>query len=341
MPPPPGPVVEIREPGRPVRRLTVHGSVEVGRDCAGVLVSDPEVSRRHLRLTARAGRLSILDLGSTNGTTVNGVPLAGEGLLRTGDRVRLGDTEILALEPAARPTAGQPADEPPTATAPAPPAAQPRPVLEELAARTTDAGMIRYRPGTAGEAAAAGYASAVRRARRRLAGLGSEPWGVRPQICLVDPFPDPEDPRQVVASGTLVDAARGEIWVVVTPESPPEPPERPLALFFGAALPAGHEIEVLVEGYGLHLAGLPPAEDYLRDLALPPIARADGELRATDGPVVRALPDRAKWRRGPAAAAGHRSPGWVGGGRAAGVRRRAERVGGGLAARDRHPRARP
>ena len=128
-------------------------------------------------------------------------------------------------------------DGPPPADTPHVPV-KPRPVLEELAARTTDAAVIRYRPDTAGAAAVTGVARDARRARRHLAGLGSEPWGVIPTICLVDPFPDLDDPTRTVTSGTVVDGTRNEIWMVVTPESPPEPLERPMALLFGASLPA-------------------------------------------------------------------------------------------------------
>ena len=147
-------------------------------------------------------------------------------------------------------------------------------------ARATDAAVIRYRPGSAGEAAAAGMAAASHRARRRLAGLGSEPWGVRPQICLVDPFPDPEDLEGLVAEGTVVDAAQAEIWMVVTAESPPEAPERPMALVFGAALPAGSDLDLLVEGYGLSVSGAPDPDPGLRALELPPLVEAVGELRS-------------------------------------------------------------
>ena len=128
----------------------------------------------------------------------------------------------------------------PAAPSPAPPAV--RPALDELRARETDEAVVRFRPGSAGEKAAPGVARAVARARKRLAGLGSEPWGGKPQVCLVDPFPDPDHPGQIVTGGSIVDAGRGEIWMVVTPESPPEAPERPLAVFFGAALPAAADI---------------------------------------------------------------------------------------------------
>jgi len=172
-------------------------------------------------------------------------------------------------------------------------AARPRPVLDELEARTNDAVTVRYRPGTAGAEAAPGVARDARRARRRLGGLGSEPWGVIPTICLVDPFPDPHDPTHIVTTGTIVDGARNEIWMVVTPESPPEPLERPLALLFGAGLPAASSIEPLLEGYGLFVAEAPDVDVQLRELDLPPFGTAEGELAAAMSlSFVRYLIDR-------------------------------------------------
>ncbi len=265
-----GQVIEIREPGVEPRWLRIDASVEVGRDCDGIITSDAETSRRHLLLSYADGVLSVNDLGSTNGTTVNGAPVFAETPLRPGDVIGLGATEILVHDAAdAAPVPDQGRGVP----------VQRRPALEELAAEVTEAAIVRYRPGTAGEKAAADYAGAVRRARRRLAGFGSEPWGVRPQICLVDPFPDPADPANLLTSGTIIDAPRGEIWMVVTAESPPEAPERPLALFFGAALPAAAELEVLVEGFGLHLARMRATDSHISEPSLPPLARAAGELR--------------------------------------------------------------
>ncbi|SHN36847.1 ABC transporter transmembrane domain-containing protein [Cryptosporangium aurantiacum] len=471
-------LVEVREPGLPARTAVIDGVVEVGRDASGILLSDPETSRRHAALTSVEDFLTVRDLGSTNGTTVNGNPIQAETLLEPGDIVGVGDVRIVVIglltddptdsaptdtnlpvgqvdteelpsggaapagpgaggpggagpgpggpgaagpgagsrglgEPAAGgpgaggpgtggpgtggpgtagpgaggrgqalgsarvgdpqpgsagagaggagsasapiPRVGEPAPNVPAAgraqvptppqpavgsaavgsasVSPAPasdgpprpalgsaqvpvpvagraavtpgPTPQPpqydgaaaegsafqtgqpllplRPALEEMVAKETDAAVLRYRRGSAGEAAVSAYATAVKRARKRLAGLGSEPWGVKPQICLVDPFPDPDDPGSILTSGTVVDAARGEIFVVVTAESPPEPPERPLALFFGAALPAGRDVELLIEGYGLHLCGVPSADPYLAEIdeerGLPPLVRAEGELR--------------------------------------------------------------
>src|SRR5689334_22492847 len=68
--------------------------------------------------------------------------------------------------------------------------------------------------------------------------------------------------------------------MVTTSEAPPEPLERPLALLFGAALPAAADLGVVLEGYGLHLAGTPDTDAQLRELELPPLELAEGELRS-------------------------------------------------------------
>lgn len=91
------PLIEIREWGRPARRRVLDRPIAVGRDCDGEIVADAEVSRRHLRLVPSPTALSVVDLGSRNGTTVNGVALTGRGALTPGDVVRLGRTEIIVL----------------------------------------------------------------------------------------------------------------------------------------------------------------------------------------------------------------------------------------------------
>jgi FHA domain len=66
----------------------------IGRasDC-DVLLEDRSVSRRHARLIFRDYRWVITDLGSTNGTIVNGVRV-GRCQLRAGDQLQLGDQPI-------------------------------------------------------------------------------------------------------------------------------------------------------------------------------------------------------------------------------------------------------
>ena len=99
------PVVEIREPGEAVRQVVLDHAVEVGRDCDGENVEDPGVSRRHLKLVPNPTSLSVVDLGSRNGTLVNGNPLTGRASLQAGDIVRLGSTDIIVVS---RPVATAP-----------------------------------------------------------------------------------------------------------------------------------------------------------------------------------------------------------------------------------------
>jgi S-DNA-T family DNA segregation ATPase FtsK/SpoIIIE len=62
---------------------------------ADVSLADPEVSRRHARFDLARGVLYVADLGSSNGTFLNGKPLGDDGIeLRPGDDVDVGNTRI-------------------------------------------------------------------------------------------------------------------------------------------------------------------------------------------------------------------------------------------------------
>ena len=91
------PIIEIREQGKQARRVVVDRAIEVGRDCDGEVLADQGVSRRHLRLVPSPVALSLVDLGSRNGTLVNGVPVTGRVVLEPGAVVRLGSTEIMMV----------------------------------------------------------------------------------------------------------------------------------------------------------------------------------------------------------------------------------------------------
>ena len=91
------PLVEVRQPKSSTLILAVRDPVEVGRDCGGLLLSDHEVSRRHLVLRADGEDLLVEDLGSTNGTTVNGSKIEGPVKLTDADVVCLGRTELRRL----------------------------------------------------------------------------------------------------------------------------------------------------------------------------------------------------------------------------------------------------
>ena len=97
------PLIEIRDWGQRPRRVALNGPVVVGRDCAGEVLRDVEVSREHLRIVPTPTALSVVDLGSSNGSTLNGVALSGRAALSAGDVIRLGRSEIIVLSmPATR-----------------------------------------------------------------------------------------------------------------------------------------------------------------------------------------------------------------------------------------------
>ena len=103
-------VFTIPRPSSPAARLRVvetdgtesvvefdGSSLTIGRAADNDLVlADGRVSRHHARVTGRRGTLVYTDLGSTNGSRVNGAPV-GELVLGAGDRIELGDT-VLVVE---------------------------------------------------------------------------------------------------------------------------------------------------------------------------------------------------------------------------------------------------
>ncbi len=73
--------------------------IHVGRDASnGVAINDAEISRKHSRLSFQGGKYVLEDLGSTNGTFVNGQRLAGPVVLKPGDVVSLGEHIVLMYD---------------------------------------------------------------------------------------------------------------------------------------------------------------------------------------------------------------------------------------------------
>ncbi len=71
----------------------------IGRDSSSnIAINDAEVSRKHARLTFQGGKYVIEDLGSTNGTFVNGQRLVSSVVLKSGDVVSLGEQIVLMYE---------------------------------------------------------------------------------------------------------------------------------------------------------------------------------------------------------------------------------------------------
>jgi Protein of unknown function (DUF3662)/FHA domain len=95
-----GPVARLREirPDGTQREIEVDGALlTIGRGSDnGLVIHDSRISRHHARLQARRGTLVLTDLGSTNGSRVNGERV-DEVVLGEGDTIELGDT-VLVVE---------------------------------------------------------------------------------------------------------------------------------------------------------------------------------------------------------------------------------------------------
>jgi hypothetical protein len=107
----------------------LHGELVLGREhpSADLVIPDPGVSRRHARVLPHNGAVIVEDLGSSNGTYVNGHRISGPVELGAGDQLQLGAT-ILGVEGAGTAaTAIMPPGAPATEQHPGPAPSQPRP----------------------------------------------------------------------------------------------------------------------------------------------------------------------------------------------------------------------
>src|SRR5215211_1835938 len=137
---------QLRIAGGPAQgtNIEIGQELQIGRSAAGEgrLGDDPEISRQHARITRNPqGQLVVEDLGSTNGTYVNGQRIGGPQVLNPGDTVQMGRSTLsveaggaaggataigaVPVMPGAGPGGPPPAAPPPPAAAPPPPAAGP------------------------------------------------------------------------------------------------------------------------------------------------------------------------------------------------------------------------
>ena len=129
----------------------LDGEVILGREpgASGLLLEDPGVSRRHAAVRERAGSITVEDLGSSNGTFVNGERITGEVELADGDEVQLGATVVSVhgseaatafLGGGAPPTAAHPGPAAPAPPPPAPPRGQPEAAPSRLGRSPNEGG---------------------------------------------------------------------------------------------------------------------------------------------------------------------------------------------------------
>ena len=138
------PFVIVRSGPRSGERIELVGELVVGRENADLTVHDEEVSRRHLAVRPHEDGVELEDLGSTNGTFVDGARLSAVVVVSTGARVTLGETEleieVEVPEPEFDPSATRLRERPPERDATI---MRPSPVARRAPARRHD----RRRPG--------------------------------------------------------------------------------------------------------------------------------------------------------------------------------------------------
>ncbi len=75
-------------------RLTKMTNVLGREEHCDLVVEDEQVSRKHCLLEASEQHIKVKDLESSNGTSINGVPVS-EGYLRPGDMLSLGSYKLI------------------------------------------------------------------------------------------------------------------------------------------------------------------------------------------------------------------------------------------------------
>jgi pSer/pThr/pTyr-binding forkhead associated (FHA) protein len=81
--------------GKTVAVPLIREEITIGRQEGNTIrLTEQNVSRRHARLSLRSGVLSIEDLGSYNGTSLNGSALSGVASLKDGDVILIGDYRL-------------------------------------------------------------------------------------------------------------------------------------------------------------------------------------------------------------------------------------------------------
>ncbi|MEM1107788.1 MAG: ATP-binding protein [Planctomycetota bacterium] len=75
--------------------LPDHEPQQIGRSSEALPLKDQTISRRHAELTPDGGRWILRDLGSSNGTFVNGVRVTEARMLQPGDQIRAGTSLLI------------------------------------------------------------------------------------------------------------------------------------------------------------------------------------------------------------------------------------------------------
>jgi predicted component of type VI protein secretion system len=88
--------------------IPIHGRLEIGRgpEC-GLVLDEPEMSRRHAMIEVSTHEIYLRDLGSANGTFVNGVQVR-DAVLYPGDQIAFDRNRFLVEAPGMAPRRNEP-----------------------------------------------------------------------------------------------------------------------------------------------------------------------------------------------------------------------------------------
>lgn len=87
-------IIKRMQGQRPGLEYDLPPRTTLGRGDVEISFEDPFASSRHARIELQSGIAVVEDLGSTNGTYVNGEQLEGPQALRSGDQIAIGDTVL-------------------------------------------------------------------------------------------------------------------------------------------------------------------------------------------------------------------------------------------------------
>ena len=85
-------LLEPAKEGEPIREIPISGEEFLlgrGVDC-DLCLHDTAASRHHCLIRVRSGEVALVDLGSSNGTYLNGTRVLSQTVLHTGDEIRVG-----------------------------------------------------------------------------------------------------------------------------------------------------------------------------------------------------------------------------------------------------------
>ncbi|MDQ1449545.1 MAG: adenylate cyclase [Actinomycetota bacterium] len=88
-------LVTVRSPNRRAITILLDNRIELGREADGIIVVDARVSRRHVALEPGPDdTVVVIDLGSANGTTLDGIAVDKPTRAHAGSVVQIGDTLV-------------------------------------------------------------------------------------------------------------------------------------------------------------------------------------------------------------------------------------------------------